>query len=131
MARPSRPLLLDPPADAREAELVQLPAPAAGHPVAEDAVGPEPAEHMRLGEGGEVTQGADAQPVQQLGQFRPAEDPHREGGEEVRRPPSGTIRPPRAASTAANSPSATPTSTVVIPEVASMTSRTSGPSPPK
>ena len=46
-------------------------------------------------------------------------------------PPGGTMTAARAASTAANSPSATPTSTVVRAEAVSVTDRTSASSPPK
>ena len=109
------------PGGGRLARLAELPAPAPGHPVAGDPVGPEPAEHVGLGEGGEVTEGADAQPVQQFGQLGLAQDAHRKGARKSGVPPAGTMRPPRAASTAANSPSATPTSAAVTAEAASAT----------
>jgi hypothetical protein len=51
--------------------------------VAGDAVGPEPAEHMGCGKGGEVAEGADPQPGQQLGQPGVPEDAHRKRGQEV------------------------------------------------
>ncbi len=57
--------------------------------MAEGTVGSEPAQHMGLGKGGEITQGADPQPVQQFGQVGAAEDTHREGGEEPRGPIRG------------------------------------------
>ena len=51
------------PIDRRLAQPGQFTAPPPGHLVAGDAIGPEPAEHLGLGQCSEVAQGADAQPT--------------------------------------------------------------------
>ena len=100
---------LDPPTGGRLAQVAELAAPPPGHPVADGPVGSEPAEHMGLGEGGELAQGADAQPVQQLGQLgtgrgcppgrgpgsRRSPRPGRSGRRGRRAPRRTARRPPR------------------------------------
>ena len=51
------------------------------------AVGPEPADDVGVGQGGELAQGADAEPGEQPGEVTLAEDAYRQRGEEPRGSP--------------------------------------------
>ncbi len=75
---------INPSTDRRLAQIPEFATPAGGYFVTDDPVSSEPAEHWRLGKSGQITEGADAQPIEQLGQVGATEDPHRKGGQEVR-----------------------------------------------
>ena len=84
--------------------------PPGGEPVGQRRVEAEPGQHVAGRQRGELAEGAHAQPAQQVGQLRPVRAPRRAArrGTPASRP-ARTIRPARAASTAAKTPSAMPT----------------------